>query len=310
MDVGLQVSGGYDAVVAAARWAEAEDFVAFALPDHYVGGLGTDTAATGDAFDGLVQLAGLARDTSRIELSMLVSPITFRHPAVLAKTAVTIDHMSGGRFTLGVGTGWLEREHEIFGFPFPERAVRFDMMEEALAYLQAAFANDAAGFAGRFFELEAISVQPKPLTRRRLVVGGMGSTRTPALAGRYADEYNVYPAGRAELEGRIRLMREAARAAGRDPDAILISSSGQVVTAETRDGYDEKLAARAAELGMDVDELEQHYAVRNTPRGSHDEVREQLRTLGDVGVTRFYLQRPAEFDREAERGLVAAIRSM
>ena len=141
MDVGLQVSGGYDEALAAARWAEEEGFVAFALPDHYVGGLGTDAAATGDAFDGLIQLAGLARDTSSIELSVLVSPITFRHPAVLAKSAVTIDHMSGGRFTLGVGTGWMEREHEIFGLDFPDRASRFEMMEEALAYLQAAFAD-------------------------------------------------------------------------------------------------------------------------------------------------------------------------
>ena len=304
------MAGDYEGVLAAARWAEDEGLVAVALPDHYVGGLGTDTAATGDAFDGLIQLAGLARDTSHIELSMLVSPITFRHPAVLAKSAVTIDHMSGGRFTLGVGTGWLDREHEIFGLAFPERADRFDMMEEALAYLRAAFSSEPTGYIGRFFQLEAISVQPKPLTTRWLVVGGMGSRRTPELAGRYADEYNVYPAGRDELASRVRRMRDAASAAGRDPDRILISSSGQVVAAETRAEYEQEFAARAAELGMDAEQLERHYAVRNTPRGSHDEVLEQLESMRDAGVTRFYLQRPAEFDRDADRSLIAAIRSL
>ena len=310
MDVALQVSGGYDDAVDAARWAEAEGFAAFALPDHYVGGLGTDTAATGDAFDGLIQLAGLARDTATIELSVLVSPVTFRHPAVLAKSAVTIDHMSGGRFTLGVGTGWMEREHEIFGLDFPDRATRFEMMEEALGYLAAVFSDEPVPFEGSHFQLEPISVQPKPISRRRLVVGGMGAVKTPRLAGRYADEYNVYPAPIAEFRARIDRMRRAAADAGRDPDAILLSSSGQVVTAPTRREFEELFAARAAEFGMTVDELEAHYALRNTPRGTHDEVLAEIASFAGAGVTRFYLQYPAVFDRAAVADLAAAIRGL
>lgn len=217
MDVGLQISGSYEEALASARWAETEGFVAFALPDHYVGGLGTDAEASGEAFDGLIQLAGLARETDHIELSVLVSPITFRHPAVLAKTAVTIDDMSGGRFTLGVGTGWMEREHEIFGLGFPDRPTRFEMLEESLAYLRAAFDDSASGFDGRFFRLEPISVQPKPLGMRHLAVGAWGATKPLAWPGATATNttYTRHPARRSSSEsnacGRRRSMQVATR---------------------------------------------------------------------------------------------------
>ncbi len=116
MDFALQSSGTYDDVLAAARWAEDRGLAAFALPDHYLMALSEEAAKSTPAPDALIQMAGLARDTESIELVVLVSPITFRHPAVLAKTAITIDRMSGGRFVLGLGTGWMDREHEVFGF--------------------------------------------------------------------------------------------------------------------------------------------------------------------------------------------------
>jgi alkanesulfonate monooxygenase SsuD/methylene tetrahydromethanopterin reductase-like flavin-dependent oxidoreductase (luciferase family) len=149
VDVALQLGGSYDDGLSAARWAEDLGLVAVALPDHYLGAFGYDADATGDTFDAPTQLAGLARDTSTVQLAVLVTPITFRHPAVVVKTAVTIDHMSGGRIALGIGTGWLEREHEIFGLPFPARAERFRMMEDALAYTRAALAPSGPGHEGR-----------------------------------------------------------------------------------------------------------------------------------------------------------------
>jgi alkanesulfonate monooxygenase SsuD/methylene tetrahydromethanopterin reductase-like flavin-dependent oxidoreductase (luciferase family) len=200
-------------------------------------------------YDSFPLLAGLARETSRIRLSLLVSPITFRHPAVLAKNAVTIDAMSGGRFSLGVGTGWLEDEHALYGLPFPDRRERFDRMEEALAYLRATFAADAPGFAGTYYRLAPRAVRPLPSGGLHLVVGGMGPHRTPDMAGRYADEYNVYPAPPEEMSARIERARAAARAAGRDPGRLLISSSGAVLVGRDDGDYRERLGSLAASVG-------------------------------------------------------------
>ncbi|HEU4487952.1 MAG TPA: LLM class flavin-dependent oxidoreductase, partial [Actinomycetota bacterium] len=138
MEIALQVRGRYSEVLIAARWAEKAGLVAFALPDHC---LGSSHDHSAPAWDHFVQLAGLARDTETIELVDLVSPVTFRHPAVYAKMAVTASDMSKrngrSRFTLGLGAGWLVEEHTLFGIPFPARGPRFEMLEEQLAYLSA-----------------------------------------------------------------------------------------------------------------------------------------------------------------------------
>jgi alkanesulfonate monooxygenase SsuD/methylene tetrahydromethanopterin reductase-like flavin-dependent oxidoreductase (luciferase family) len=285
----VQTAGSYDQVLAVARWAEGRDLAAFALPDHYLASTSGDRSAE-PAYDGLAQMAGLARDTSRIRLVLLVAPITFRHPAVLAKNAVTIHEMSGGRFTLGVGTGWLEDEHDLFGLDFPSRAERFDRTEEALGYLRASFSPRAPGFEGKFYRLASRPVAPLPDDRFGLVVGGTGSHRTPALAGRYADEFNVFPAAPGEMAARIARAREAATGADRDPDQLLISSSGQVLVGRDREDYQRRLQERAVSVGATVDELEAHFAPRQTPRGSAEEVRAVLAGMEEVGVKRFYIQ--------------------
>lgn len=276
-------------MLAAARWAEERGLAASALPDHYLPSTRGDRAAE-PVYDAFAQLAGLARETEGIRLAMLVSPITFRHPSVLAKNAVTIDVMSDGRFSLGVGTGWLEAEHEVFGIPFPARRERFDRMEEALAYLRASFSPEAPGFEGQHYQLAAQPVGPHPSAGLHLVVGGMGPQRTPYLAGRYADEYNVYPTAPQEMAARIQRAREAAVEAGRDPAQLLISSSGAVLVGSDEADYRDRLGALAASIGATVDELEDHFAPRNAPRGSADQVRELLAAMESVGVERFYVQ--------------------
>lgn len=263
--------------------------MSFALPDHYLPSTRGDRAAE-PVHDAFVQMAGLARETSQIRLAMLVTPITFRHPAVIAKNAVTLDAMSGGRFSLGVGSGWLEEEHDLFGIPFPSRRERFDRMEEALAYLRAAFSPDAPGFAGRYYRLAARPVSPQPSAGLHLVVGGTGPRRTPDLAGRYADEYNVYPAEPEEMAVRIARARLAASAADRDPDRLLISSSGAVLVGHDESDYRHRLGALAARVGATVDELEEHFTARRTPRGSRDQVAEILAGMESIGVERFYVQ--------------------
>ena len=297
LEFSLQVSGLYDDVLSAALWAEERGLASVSLPDHCLMAIDPEQAAHVPAPDGLTQLAGLARDTERIGLSVIVSPITFRHPAVLAKMAVTIDRMSGGRFALGVGTGWMDKEHEVFGFTYPDMATRFAMMEDALGYIRAMLAEEPTGHVGEFFTLQPFGISPRPIGPVPIIVGGTGKVKTPTLAGRFADEYNAYPAPPDVFDAKVRLARETAGAHGRDPDALVISSSGQVLAAPTRSEYEEKLAERAAENGITVEELEAHYDHRSTPRGTYDEVAEVLAGMRSAGMERFYLQLGADFVR-------------
>lgn len=288
MNYALQVAGRYEGILDAARFAIDRGLVALALPDHYLLAVSEEQAQTTPAPDAFVQFGGLARDTEDIELVMLVTPITFRHPAVLAKMAVTLDAMSGHRFALGVGTGWLDREHEIFGFPYPDVTERFAMLEEALGYLRAAFDPDHPGYVGQRFSLEAYPLAPTPERPVPLIVGGTGARKTPRLAGMYADEFNVYPG--VDMGERIERFRVAARDAGRDPMAIRLSSSGQVLAAPTESDFDDLMNDRASDAGISREELEAFFDRRQTPRGTYEQVSEQLATIAALGVERFYLQ--------------------
>ncbi|NQV06680.1 LLM class flavin-dependent oxidoreductase [bacterium] len=280
-------SATYDALVSVALWAERRGLDAVALPDHYLAST-TPEGANEPAYDSLALLAGLARDTETIEIVDLVSPVTFRHPAVLGKTAATIQEMSGGRFVLGVGTGWLEQEHTWFGFPFPDRVTRFEMAEEALAYLRSMFSEPPMSFQGEHFTFEAFDAMPRPPLR--IVVGGMGQKKTPAMAGRYADEFNVYPAPPDAMAATIEVARTAAVEAGRDPDELMLSSAGVLVAGDTDAEVRERLNELAGRTGGDVEGLEAALRERNAPVGRWDEVAETIASFERLGVERFYIQ--------------------
>jgi len=279
-----QVGGTYEQLLAAALWAEQAGMVSFARSDHYY----SSRDPRPDATDAFATLAGLARETQRIRLAVLVSPITFRHPAVIAKNAATIDQMSGGRFDLGIGTGWMELEHDAFGFPFPPWAERFDRLEEALAYLEATFGSGTGTLSGRYYELEA-EVQPKP-TNLRIIVGGSGAHRTPTLAGTHADEYNHFIAPAKEIAPKVARMRKAAAAAGRDPDAITVSVMGPVLTGKDQASYRRRLVEAAAARDRDPDNLEQSWSDHGIPVGPPARAQETLAALAEIGVTKFYVQ--------------------
>ncbi len=307
MQIALQTSGDQQTLLTNIGWAERLGMSAIALPDHYLMTAG-DAAYTTPAYDALIQLGALAVQTTTIELAVLVSPVTFRHPAVMAKSALTIDHLSGGRFSLGVGTGWFEREHEVFGLALPSVTERFDWFEEALAYITALFDPGHPGFTGEHYTLEAVPTAPAPVRGHLpLIVGGIGAKKTPTLAGRYASEFNCYPAPIDEFRARIRLARAAAAEAGRDPDALLISSSGNVIAAATEAAYHDAILRIADESGTTVEELEAHMNRRNTPRGTYEQVRKQLDEMATAGVKRFYLQRGPDIDHEADAALVQAL---
>ena len=284
-----QVGGSYQRLLELARWSEDQGLDAFARSDHYLNG-----SESAHATDALTSLAGLARETASIQLVSLVSPLTFRHPGVLAKTAATLDEMSNGRFALGIGTGWMEAEHEGFGIELPSIRERFSRLYETLSYVSAAFSG-SDGFSGRHYDLAAIEVLPRPISVP-IVVGGSGMKRTPALAGRFADEYNMFASETDIIEQRLEVMRQAAVDAGRDPADIKISISGPAIIAESEDAYRGLLEERAQQRDMSTQEYEAFLSDHNVPRGTPDTVGEALDALDALGVTRFYLQEYKSLD--------------
>ncbi len=283
MRFAVQTMREFDTTLALARWAEGAGAAFLSVADHYVSG--RDPSAP--SLDQIVLLGGIARETSTLQLSTLVSPLTFRHPAVMWKSAVTLDEMSGGRFSLGVGTGWLESEHDIFGIDFPGTAERFERLEEVLRYLRAAMSEDAPGFEGRYYRLDAFVSNPRP-ANLRLVVGGTGRRKTPTLAGRYADEFNCF-AGEGLVE-RISTAREEAAAAGRDPSSIVISTAFPDVVGRTQAEYEDVLARLASERNRSPEHVAARLDELGIPHGTPNRVQEGVARLAEAGVAVIHLQ--------------------
>ena len=296
----------YDRLLAMARLAEDLGLEVFGRSDH----LAYPRFDAPHATEAFATLAGLARETKRIRLMVLVSPLTFRHPAIIAKAAATIDEMSGGRFTLGVGTGWMEEEHAAFGLPFPSWAERFARLEEALQYLRAALGKAPGGFTGAHYRLAPGPVRPLPCGPLPLVVGGTGAQRTPRLAGRYADEYNATFVSAADLPARIAAAREAAAAAGRRPEDLVVSVMAPAVSGPDEAAYRRNLEAVAAAdpFGRSPEVLESRLRERGLPVGPPEAAREALGALAAMGVSRFYLQHLGPYNREVLGSILGALR--
>jgi alkanesulfonate monooxygenase SsuD/methylene tetrahydromethanopterin reductase-like flavin-dependent oxidoreductase (luciferase family) len=288
MELGLfvepQFGGSYQRLVELAQWAEARGLAAFARSDHYF-----HRDVTAHTTDALVALAGVATATSKIRLVTLVSPITFRHPAVMAKAATTLDEISGGRFTLGVGTGWMESEHEAFGLDLPPLGERFDRLAEALAYIRAVFSGGGT-VDGKYYSLDAPSVSPAASDGLRIVVGGEGMVKTPTLAGQFADEYNMFVTEPESFAQRVAVMRKAAEDVGRDPDDILLSMAGPGFVHENDMAHLKALTIRGAKKDLSPSEYAVFLDDRLVPHGPPGRAHDAIQRMADLGIGRFYVQ--------------------
>ena len=273
--------------------------------DHYESVMGMRDRGSLDAW---ATLAGLAARTSRIRLGTLVSPATFRHPSVLAKTVATVDHISGGRVELGLGAGWHEGEHRAYGFEFPPTPVRMERLAEQLELVTRSWTEDAFSFQGRHYQVQDLRALPKPVQRPRptLLVGGAAGPRSLALAARYADEYNTTGPSLDELPERHRRLQDAWRDAGRDPETALLSLMTTCVVGRDRAEVNDRARRLMAVTGReaeDVVEARPHWVF-----GTVDQVAERLRELEEIGVGRVMLQHldHADTDMVAVLGEVAA----
>ncbi len=215
-----------------ARAAEAADLDSLWVMDHLFQ-LPEDTGWGGPdepMLEAYATLGFLAGATSRIRLGALVGCALFREPALLVKAATTVDVLSGGRLTFGIGAGWYEREARGLGIPFPDRAERFARLEETLRVARHLWSDDRSPFVGRFSRLEEPILRPRPLSRPHppIMIGGNGEQRTLRLVARYADACNFLVLGPDEVRRKLQILRAHCAEIGRDIGEIEITNLVEV----------------------------------------------------------------------------------
>jgi alkanesulfonate monooxygenase SsuD/methylene tetrahydromethanopterin reductase-like flavin-dependent oxidoreductase (luciferase family) len=287
--------------VAIARRAEANGFEALFRSDHYQSFPGPTGRPTTDAW---TIMAGLARDTERIGLGVLVSPMTFRHPGSFAKVLTTVDEMSGGRIEVGVGAGWHELEHRQLGLPFPPIKERADLMEDTLAILQGLWGEpDGWAYDGHQVSIREAQFHPKPVdvpgrprtavggARPRLLVGGGGSPRSLRMAARYADEFNLSSSGPDHAREVFAAADAACVDAGRDPSTLAHSTMAGVLIGRDEAEMGQRLSTLVGMVGSGADEHEWlDERLERWITGTPQEAREQVRQFEAAGVERLMLQ--------------------
>jgi F420-dependent oxidoreductase-like protein len=295
MDVCLMIEGQegvtWDRWTALARACEELGFTGLFRSDHY---LSFDHPNERGALDAWTTLAALASITERIRLGTLVSPVTFRHPAQVAKSLVTVDHASGGRVELGLGAGWFEREHRAYGFAFPDPAERMAMLGEQLEIVHRLWDVDEAtlSFEGRHYRLEDCPGLPKPVQGPHppLIMGGGAGPRSAALAARWADEYDVFSVAPQEAAERRARISAACKAIDRDPNEVRFSVMATILVGADRRELERRAAAM---MGDDEDDDPDSFLDRMRATklvGTPEEVLERVGEYAAAGVRRIYLQ--------------------
>jgi F420-dependent oxidoreductase-like protein len=283
-----QMGLSYADQLAIALHAEEAGFETFLRSDHYESFPGGSDRPTTDAW---AVLAGLARETDRIRLGVLVSPVTFRHPGNLAKLASTIQEMSGGRLELGMGAGWHEDEHRRHGFEFPPIERRADLLEEQLAIVRGLLEGpDGWTFAGTVYRVDGARFRPKPSPMPPIVVGGDGTPRGFRIAARWADEFNLSGASPEKAREKFARLDDACVALGRDPATLHRSVMAGVVVGRDAAAVDERLAAVARAVGAAaaadwLDARRERWVI-----GTPDDARAMVRRYEDTGAERIVLQ--------------------
>jgi F420-dependent oxidoreductase-like protein len=289
-----------------ARLAEEQGLEGLFRSDHYTAIIRPD----GDAHDAWATLAGLAALTERIRLGTMVSPATFRHPSVLARMAATVDHISGGRVEVGMGSGWYEREHDAHGFLFPSGKERFELFAEQVEIVVRSWTEERFDHDGASYRLRGQQALPRPVQQPHppLVLGGTVERRFAALAARHATEVNTLGAPNDELRERKRKLDSACADAGRDPATLGFSVMTACFLGETDGDVRDRIARFLSVRGDDTDPKTLIAERRDRwLLGTVDEVAAWIGELQELGVTRVMLQH-LNHDDDAMVGLMPALR--
>jgi alkanesulfonate monooxygenase SsuD/methylene tetrahydromethanopterin reductase-like flavin-dependent oxidoreductase (luciferase family) len=279
-----QQGASYEQLLALARVAEECRFDAFFRSDHIRKmGSATGLPAYTDAW---TTMAGLARDTQRIRLGTMLTPVTLRPIGTFPVVASQVDHMSAGRLEIGLGGGWYVEEHHDYGLPFPGPHERYDLLEDQLAILHGLWSADAGTafvYKGRTcsVNLRVDSLRPMQRPHPPIILGGRARSRSSGLATRYADEFNCAFVPPELMRQRHDNVRRECEAQGRDPGSLVWSVSLVVCCGRS----ESEVARRAAAIGREVAELREHGVA-----GSPEEVVDKLAIYAAAGAERFYLQ--------------------
>lgn len=250
----------------------------FTLADHFfqMEELGP---AQNPFLEGYTSLGFLAAQTSTIDLALLVTGVTYRHPGVLAKTVTTLDVLSQGRSMLGLGAAWYEREHTALGIPYPKLSARFEMLEETLQICRQMWSDDDGPYAGKHYRLNETICAPQPIRRPPILIGGDGEKKTLRLVAQYADIWNSMSNDVDELAHKVDVLRGHCDAVGRDSGDIR-KTSGGLATTDPFENIDEylKTAERFAALGVDM--------INVGPRPGNPDPVGFVRRLGDEVIPR------------------------
>jgi alkanesulfonate monooxygenase SsuD/methylene tetrahydromethanopterin reductase-like flavin-dependent oxidoreductase (luciferase family) len=281
----------WDDWVALADACEANGIEALFRSDHYVSGFDESRPV----LDAWATISGLAACTTKLELGTLVSPVTFRHPAVLARSAATADEISAGRVTLGIGAGWMEREHAAYGFEFGTAADRVARLAEQVEIAYRLLHEDRVDFSGEQYRLEDAPGLRRP--DLPILVGGSAKPGTTRPAVRFADEYNTFFATVEEVRERKARLDEACERAGRDPATLRYSLMAPCVVAEDDPSLREAARRVGARFGRSAEDVLERYGERG-PVGTVEQVVERLKEIEEVGYERVMLQHLAHDDLE------------
>lgn len=265
-----------DRVVEQVRMAEEAGFSLVTVMDHLyqIPGVGALTEPMLEAWS---TLAALSRETGRVRLGTLVTGVTYRNPAFLAKTVTTLDVISGGRAILGLGAAWNEEEHRGYGFEFPPVRERMDRLDEALTIIRAMFTEDRPSFEGRHYRVHEVLNVPRPIQPGgpRILVGGGGEQRTLKIAAKHADMTHWFPLGLDTLRHKTEVLEGYCEAIGRDPATIERTMATPVIVAESE-------AAARAQFERVPEERRPFINI-----GTPDQMAEALRPYLDAGFTGF-----------------------
>nr|CRL69090.1 monooxygenase [Mycolicibacterium komanii] len=279
-----QQGASYADQLAVAQTAEKLGYSAFFRSDHYLAMSGDGQPGPTDSW---VTLAGIARETTTIRLGTMVTSATFRYPGPLAISVAQVDEMSGGRVEFGIGAGWFEAEHQAYAIPFPPLGERFDRLSEQLDIITGLWTTpqgETFDYSGQHYAIVDSPGLPKPAQSPHppVIIGGQGAKRTPALAARFASEFNVPFVPLETVKTQFERVAAAVADAGRSADSMTYSAA--FVLCAGRD--EDEIARRAAAIGREVDELRSNSPTVGTPAEIVDKLGPFLRT----GVQRVYLQ--------------------
>jgi len=264
-----------------ARAVEELGFAGLYRSDHFTNAQPPDK----DSLELWISLTWLASHTSRIEFGPLVSPVSFRHPAFTARMAAAVDDLSGGRLILGLGAGWQEREHQLFGFDLLDVKSRFNRFEEGLEIVTRLLKTDQpTTFDGKYFQLHEAAILPRPQRPGgpRILIGGNGEKRTLSYVAKYADEWNAIFAPPAEFARLNAKLEELLRIQGRASESVRRSMMTGLRFAKTKKDLNRQLTER--------NQKADYLRSRGVLVGVGEEIKEQLVDLEKAGLQRVMLQ--------------------